>query len=55
MLLDKPIVVFLEQDMRKGAESNPRQGQNLLMDNINWKMGQVDAALDWTGCNDEDR
>ncbi|KAM1135785.1 hypothetical protein TB1_033293 [Malus domestica] len=55
VLLEQPVIVFLEQDIVKGAECLPQQVQKFLMDNVNPKIGTADAVFDLTVLNDKDR
>ncbi|XP_040370504.1 midasin isoform X3 [Rosa chinensis] len=55
VLLEQPVIVFLEQDAAKGTETCSHQGQNFVIDNVNKKIKLMDAAFDWTVINDEDR
>lgn len=55
MVLEQPVIVFLGQHIVKGAESQPQQGQKFFVDDVNRKIGTMDAPFDLTVFNDEDR
>ncbi|ONI15461.1 hypothetical protein PRUPE_3G044200 [Prunus persica] len=55
VVLEQPVIVFLGQHIVKGAESQPQQGQKFFVDDVNRKIGTMDAPFDLTVFNDEDR
>nr|XP_011467404.1 PREDICTED: midasin isoform X1 [Fragaria vesca subsp. vesca] len=55
VLLEQPVIVFLEQDGAKGTETCSHPGQSSVIDNVNKKIKLMDPAFDWTVINDEDR
>ncbi|XP_050383797.1 midasin isoform X3 [Argentina anserina] len=55
VLLEQPVVVFLEQDAAKGIETFSHQGHSSIFDDVSKKIKLMDPAFDWEVINDEDR